>query len=129
MACNSKTAGRRIIWSKIWDFQVVVIFIWGSVDLLLFNIVLGSFGAIVSIWHRTRKRLLEERNVVKYLDSGGSCNIYMGYRLGTFWCPMSFWDYSVYHSQNSMQVENSWRCRKMSDSEIIVDHIGVPLTF
>ena len=60
MACNSKMAGRRANKSEIGDVGVVDACIWGTFDLLVFRVILGSFGAIVSKWHVPQKRLSVE---------------------------------------------------------------------
>ncbi len=39
MVCNSKTASHRAKWSEIWESWVVVTCIWGSFNLLAFNLV------------------------------------------------------------------------------------------
>ena len=63
MACNSKVASRRAKQSEIWD--------WGScnmymgclkLELLMFMVMLGLFGALVSKWPITRKFLAIEQN-------------------------------------------------------------------
>ncbi len=55
MACNSKIAGCRMKRSEIWESWVVVVCIWGTFDLLVLKVILGSFGALVSKWPVTRK--------------------------------------------------------------------------
>ncbi len=57
MACNSKTDGYGARGIVIWDSRVVVICIWGTFDLLVLIVILGSFGVLVSKWPATRKRL------------------------------------------------------------------------
>ena len=66
MACNSKTAGRRAKYSEIWDSGVVVIYIWGTFDLLVFKVIWGSFIALDTIWPVAQKWLALERNRVKF---------------------------------------------------------------
>ena len=39
--------------------------IWDTFDLLVFKVILGSFGAFVLKWPVTRKRLAAEQNGVK----------------------------------------------------------------
>ncbi len=39
MACNFQTADRRAKRSEFWDSRVVVIFIWGTFDLLLPKVI------------------------------------------------------------------------------------------
>ncbi len=63
MACNLKTAGRRAKRGEIWEF---VTCIWGTIDLLVIKVILRSFGALVSKWHATGKRLAVERNGLKF---------------------------------------------------------------
>ncbi len=58
MACISKTVDRRAIQSEIWDSWVLVTHIWGIYDLVVFKVILGSFGAIVSKWPVCRKWLV-----------------------------------------------------------------------
>ncbi len=48
MACFAKTAGRRAKLSKIWDPCILVTHIWGTFDLAWLEIILESFGALVS---------------------------------------------------------------------------------
>ncbi len=48
---------------------------WDTFDLLTFNVILGSFGVLLSKWPVTRKQLhvaVEKRT--EFWDSGGSCN-------------------------------------------------------
>ena len=65
MACNLKTAGRRAKWSDIWDSMVVVTLMCSAFDILVFEVIWGLFGAFVSEWNETRKRLAVEQNGVK----------------------------------------------------------------
>ena len=51
--------------NKIWDLGGVVTYIRGTFYLLVFKIILGSFGALVSKWPLTRKQLDVVRNGVK----------------------------------------------------------------
>ena len=62
LACDSKMAANRAKWSEICDSGDVTISIWGTFDLLVFKVIWGSFGVIVSKWPGTRKRLAVERN-------------------------------------------------------------------
>ncbi len=57
MVCNSKTAGRRAKRGEIWVLGVLVNHIVGTLDLVVLKVILGLFGAIVSKWPVTRKRL------------------------------------------------------------------------
>ena len=43
-------------------------------EILVFKIILGSFGTLVSKWPVTRKQLAVERNSVKLGTLGGSCS-------------------------------------------------------
>ena len=45
MASNSEMASHGSKRSEIWDSGVVVACIWGTFDLLVFNVILESFGA------------------------------------------------------------------------------------
>ena len=55
-----------------------MICIWGTFDLLVFKAILMSFGAFVSEWTGTRKRLAIERNRVN-LALEDNRNMSMGY--------------------------------------------------
>ncbi len=55
MACNSKMAGLRAKHSEICDSGIAVICTEGTFDLSVFNVILSSFGAVVSIWPLARK--------------------------------------------------------------------------
>ncbi len=46
MACNTKTAGRRGKWSEIWDAGTLLTHIWDTYDLVVFEVILGSFQCI-----------------------------------------------------------------------------------
>ncbi len=75
MACNSGMAGRRAKQSEIWDSKVMCMS--DTFDLRVFNVILGSFGALVSTWPVTRRQLSVERNGVKFGIQGSY--VYMGY--------------------------------------------------
>ncbi len=77
MANILEMANRRAEQSETWDSGVVVTYIWGAFGPLVFNVILRSFGVLVSKWLATRKRLAIERNGVK-LGLRGSCNIMWG---------------------------------------------------
>ncbi len=66
MACNVKTAGHRATRSEIWDLGVIVTCIWSTFDLLVFKVILGSFGPPISKWCVTEKWLAIEWNGVKF---------------------------------------------------------------
>ncbi len=70
MASNSKMADRTAIWGEIWDSGVVAKCIWGTFDLLVFNGIWGSFGALVSGWSVPRKRLSIKRNGMNFGTRG-----------------------------------------------------------
>ena len=48
-------ASRRVKQREIWESWVVVTCMWGAFDLLMFNAILWSFGALLSKWSETRK--------------------------------------------------------------------------
>ncbi len=60
MACISISAGRTAKWSEIWSSWTIGI--WGTFDPVGFKVISGSFGAIVSKWLVSQKRLVVERN-------------------------------------------------------------------
>ncbi len=68
-------ANRGAIRGEIWDFGgggVVLICIWSIIDLLVFNVILGSFRALASKWPVTRKQLTAvERNGGQFLRHWG----------------------------------------------------------
>ncbi len=66
MARSSKMAGCRVTRSEIWYSGVVVISICDTFDLVVFNSILGFFGALVSKWPVTQKRLAVEQNGLKF---------------------------------------------------------------
>ncbi len=70
MACLSKTAGLRAKLSEIWDSETLVTHIWITFDLVGFNVILGSLGALFSKWPVSRKRLVVEQNGSEVWDSG-----------------------------------------------------------
>ncbi len=61
MACNPRTAGHRAKWSNIWDSGISLTHIWGTYDLVVFEVTFEPFSAFVSKWHVTRKRLVWSR--------------------------------------------------------------------
>ena len=71
--------------SQIWQFQKSAIckknkFYTGTFDLLVFKVILGSFGALVSKGPITRKQMsVEKRSEI--WKSGVGVNMYMGYLL------------------------------------------------
>ncbi len=44
MVCNLKTAGCGVKMSEICDSGVLATSIWGTFDLFMFNVILGSLG-------------------------------------------------------------------------------------
>ncbi len=47
--CNIlETDNRRAKPNEVWDLRVVATFVWGTFDLLVFTVILGSFSALVS---------------------------------------------------------------------------------
>ena len=65
--------GRIAKWSEMWysgGGGVVVTCIWGIFDLLVFNVILGSFSTLVSKWPVTGKRLAVKPNGVKFRSRG-----------------------------------------------------------
>ncbi len=55
-------ANRRAKRSEILDPRVLIQHMWGTFDLLVFKVILSSFGALVSKWFITLKRMVVERN-------------------------------------------------------------------
>ncbi len=51
MACNSKTSAVIEKRSEIRNSMVVVTCKWGTFDLLVFKVIQGSFGALISIYN------------------------------------------------------------------------------
>ncbi len=47
MACRSKTVGCGAKWSEIWQSRTPLTFIWGTYDLVVLKVILGSFSAFV----------------------------------------------------------------------------------
>ncbi len=43
---------------EIWDSWILVIHIWGTFDLVVVKVILGSFSALVSEWPVTQNRLV-----------------------------------------------------------------------
>ncbi len=57
MACNSNTPSCRVERIESWDSAVVVICIWGTFNLSVFQVIWVSFSAFASKWPVTRKRV------------------------------------------------------------------------
>ncbi len=71
-----KRAGRRAKRGEIWDSGTQVTFTWRTFDLVVFEVILGSFGALCLKWPVTRKRLVVERKRVKFETLGQLLYIY-----------------------------------------------------
>ncbi len=69
MGCSSKTAGSRVKQNEIWNLVLVVVRTLGAFNLLVFKVVLGSFGAVGSKWPVSGKRLAIEGNRLKFGNS------------------------------------------------------------
>ncbi len=65
-----ETAGPKAKWTKMWDSGTLVTHMWCTFDLVVFKVILRSFGARVSNWPVTPKRLLVEQNGVKFESRG-----------------------------------------------------------
>ncbi len=65
-----ETADRRAKWTKIWDSGTLVTHMWCTFDLVVFKVILRSFGARVSKWPVTPKRLVVEQTRVKFETRG-----------------------------------------------------------
>ncbi len=78
------TCAGRVKRSEIWESGVLVACIWDTFYLLVFKVILGSLGALVSKWHVTRKQLQGHRaklsEILVLSCSCGMCiGLYMGY--------------------------------------------------
>ncbi len=62
MTSNAKTVHRKVKRGEIWALWILVTHALGTFDLVGFQVVLGSFGALVSKWHVTQQQLVLERN-------------------------------------------------------------------
>ncbi len=65
-----ETAGRRAKRNKIWDLGTLVTHMWCTFDLVVFKVILRSFGACVSKWPVTPKRQVVQQNGVKFETRG-----------------------------------------------------------
>ncbi len=70
MACNSKPASRRAKRTDILDSGTLVTHIWGTFDLAMFNVILGSLNTIVAKWPVTKKRMVVEQNGLIFWTRG-----------------------------------------------------------
>ena len=61
-----KMAGRKAKRAQIWDSELLATHIWSTFDLVGFKVIWGSVGAVVLKWPVSRKRLLVDRNSVKF---------------------------------------------------------------
>ncbi len=55
-----ETAGGRAKQTKIWESEALVTHMWCTFDLVVFNVILRSFGARVSKWNLSREGLAVE---------------------------------------------------------------------
>ncbi len=74
-------AMRRAKLSEIWESGLVVTCIWGTFDLLVFKVILGSFIALVSKWPVTQKRLAIRATRTEFWGSGGTYHMHMAFFL------------------------------------------------
>ena len=79
MACNSKTASHRVVKFGESIVPFICIPVCGTFDPLVFKVILGSFGALVSDWPVTQKRLAVEQKGVKFGTTRGSYQLHRGY--------------------------------------------------
>ncbi len=56
----------RLTQSAIWDSGVVLTCVWCTFDLLVFKVILTSFGALVSKWSVIQKQIAIERRGLKF---------------------------------------------------------------
>ncbi len=73
-----ETTGCRAKRTKICESRTLVIHLWCTFDLIVFKVVLMSFGPRVSKWPVTPKRLVVERNGVKFETRGQFYNTNTG---------------------------------------------------
>ena len=99
MASNVKTAGRRVKRERNVGLRDSCDMLIWNPDLLVFNVILGSFGALLSKWHVTVKRESEWN-----LGVGGICSLCIGY----------LWPFSVqgHMRQFGVLISNSPICQK-----------------
>ncbi len=91
MGSNSKTAGCRVERVEIWESGVLVEYIRGTFDLLVFNVIWGSLSAFVLKWPVIWKwlagelkglfsvRFFEKKIEIKIVASGKVKNCASGY--------------------------------------------------
>ena len=72
MCDNLKRARRRAKRSEIWESWILAmhICICGIFDLVVFKVILVSFGALVSKWPVSQKRLVLEQDRLKFGTRG-----------------------------------------------------------
>ena len=68
--------GRIAKRTEIWNSGALTTHIWGAFDVVVFKVIWGSFGTFVSKWLVNRKRLVIERNGVKFRTQEHSYNTY-----------------------------------------------------
>ncbi len=92
MAYNSnKTSARRTKWIEIWDSEIQE-YIWGTFDLLVFNVILASFG-LTSKLPTTRKWMtVDQLKCIEMWHSG----VLIWHLWATYKCSMSFGGHFVY---------------------------------
>ncbi len=80
--------------SDIWEPEVLVEHIRDTFDPMVFKVILGSFGALVSSWPLIRKLMGVQREEMKICTRGLNYDIHV-YEIA---CPMSFWDHLIWYS-------------------------------
>ncbi len=63
MVCHSKRAGCRAKWSENRDSGNLLTHIWGTFDLVVFIVIWGSFGALVSKCN-SKTAVIEQKSVM-----------------------------------------------------------------
>ncbi len=106
MARNSKTAGCRAEPSDDWGSGGNYNMYMGTFGRLVFNVILGSFGALGSKCAITRKQLAVERNWMKF-GTWGRGHTYMWY-LWPFSVQCLFWVIWCTYLKNGLYLENDW---------------------
>ncbi len=56
----------RLSGNPVWKSKTLVTPTWGYLHLVVFSVILGSIGAVVSKWLLTQKRLAVGRNGLKF---------------------------------------------------------------
>ncbi len=104
--------------------QQPIIYYIGIFDLVVFKVILGSFGALSLNWSITGKRLVIEQNGMKLETHGYSYNIYVVPL--TLRCSMSYWGRAVHLSYTSL--DRRAKRSEIWNSGIQAIHILVYLT-